>query len=198
MARDGVDVSHVAHVRKIMEQLGMPIHNENFARTPDRWLLYLQSYVNDYNPESDLGTTFELKHKGGDKYDSAMVVQTGIPYRAVCAHHLLPVLGTAHVGYIPRDKVVGISKLARLVYGITHTLPGLQEDVCNQITHELMTYLKPYGAMCVISAEHGCMSARGVEEATGTVRTSTSSIKGVFTEDSQTRAEFYHQVAMDR
>ena len=68
MAREGVDISQAAHIRKIMEQLGMPIHNENFKQTPDRWLLYLQSYVNDYNPEKDLGTTFELKHTGGDKY----------------------------------------------------------------------------------------------------------------------------------
>lgn len=185
-------------MRVILKNMGIDLQDENFKDTPYRWLKYLQSYINEYNPEADLGKAFKRKQFTTDVYDASMIVQTGIPYRAVCAHHLLPVLGTAHVGYIPGDRVVGLSKLTRLVYGISHAMPSLQEDVCSQITHELMNYLKPLGAMCVISAEHGCMSARGVEEATGQIETVTSSIRGVFTEDSQTRAEFYRQVALEK
>ena len=124
-----------------------------------------------------------------------MVVQVGIPFRACCAHHLLPVLGQAHVGYIPKDRVVGLSKLARIVYGISHRMPSLQEDVCDEITEALMKYLLPVGAMCVISCEHSCMAARGVEEATGCVQTVTSSIKGIFQENYEAREEFYHLIA---
>ena len=73
-------------------------------------------------------------------------------------------------------------------------MPSLQEDVCDQITDALMEHLEPIGAMCVISAEHGCMSARGVEEATGCIQTVTSSVKGVFQSQMESREEFYHLI----
>ncbi len=173
----------------VLKGMGVDLDDQNFKYTPERWLKYLQSYTQEYSPETDLGVTFAAT--GDSTYDHAMIVQVGIPYRAVCAHHLLPVLGTAHVGYIPKARVVGLSKLSRLVYGVTHRTPSLQEDVCDHITTLLMQHLKPLGAICVISAEHGCMAARGVEEATGCVKTVTSSIKGVFIDDRATRAEFY-------
>ena len=179
----------------VLEMLNLPItHDENFTDTPKRFLKYLQHYTQPYDPEKDLGVTFPLSRPRQRVVDRAMVVQVGIPYRAVCAHHLLPVLGTAHVGYIPADRVVGLSKLSRIVYGFSHAMPSLQEDVCDEITEALRHYLKPVGAMCVIEAEHGCMAARGVEEATGCVQTVTSSIKGVFIENAEAREEFYHLV----
>lgn len=185
-----------ANVREIMQEVGIDVNDENFKYTPERWLSYLRSYTQEYKPYKDLGTTFPLKGASTDVYDRAMIVQVGIPYRAVCAHHLLPVLGTAHVGYIPKDRVVGLSKLTRLVYGLSHQMPSLQEDVCHAITAQLMQHLSPIGAMCVISAEHGCMAARGVEEATGQVQTVTSSIKGVFVEKVDAREEFYRLVSL--
>lgn len=187
----------------ILHMLNLPVtDDENFHDTANRWIRYVQSYTQAYNPADDLGTTFPL-HKdiqvnppgGGEHaYNRAMVVQVGIPFRAACAHHLLPVLGTAHVGYIPGKRVVGLSKLSRLVYGLSHRLPSLQEDVCDEITDALMKHLEPIGAMCVISAEHGCMAARGIEEATGCVQTVTSSLKGVFIEKHETRQEFYELI----
>lgn len=188
-------ISAKAQVQVALNTLGLPVTtNENFTRTASRWVKYIQSYTQGYNPENDLGTTFPLRRNAGGKYDRVMVVQVGIPYRAVCAHHLLPVLGTAHIGYLPSDRVVGLSKLARLVYGLSHEIPSLQEDVCDLITDALMLYLKPIGAMCVISAEHGCMSARGVEEATGCIKTVTASIKGIFQEQFESREEFYRLI----
>lgn len=176
----------------ILDMLGIDMDDDNFKGTPRRWLNYLQHYCQGYKPEDDLKVTFSST--GVDTYDNAMIVQVGIPYRAVCAHHLLPVLGTAHVGYIPRDTVVGLSKLSRLVYGISHRMPSLQEDVCDAVTDALMDHLEPLGAMCIIKAEHGCMSARGVEEASGCITTATSSIKGVFIEKADAREEFYQLI----
>ena len=187
--------STIKLAKDLLHMLNLPVDgDENFADTPTRWIKYIKSYTLDFNARSILETTFPLKHKSEDPYDRPLIVQVGIPYRAVCAHHLLPVLGTAHVGYIPEARVVGLSKLARLVYGISHRLPSLQEDVCDEVTQDLMAYLKPRGAMCMITAEHGCMSARGVEEATGCISTVTTSVKGLFIEKHELRDEFYQMV----
>ncbi len=194
--RETKRTSAKAQIAVALKAVGMPvIEDENFQNTPDRFLKYLESYTVPYDSTQDLGVTFPVRRARQGVYDRAMVVQVGIPYRAACAHHLLPVLGTAHVGYIPKDRVVGLSKLSRLVYGLSHQLPSLQEDVFDEITWSLMTHLKPVGAMCVISAEHGCMAARGVEEATGCIQTVTSSVQGIFQENIEAREEFYHLIA---
>jgi GTP cyclohydrolase I len=186
---------HEDNVQAILEALGIDTSDANFAGTPARWLKYLQSYTREYDPNKDLDITFPLKKQtAGDVYDRAMIVQAGIPFRAVCAHHLLPVLGTAHVGYIPGNRVVGLSKLSRLVYGISHASPSLQEDVCDAVTDAIMGRIDAAGAMCLISAEHGCMAARGVEEATGCIQTVTSSCKGIFQQNGKARMEFYHLI----
>lgn len=196
MTERQIPESVINKMHVVLEMLNLPIaEDENFNDTPIRFLKYLQHYTQAYDVKEDLGVTFPLRRTRASVVDRAMVVQVGIPYRAVCAHHLLPVLGTAHVGYIPKERVVGLSKLSRIVYGFSHALPSLQEDVCDEVTEALMTHLDPVGAMCVIEAEHGCMAARGVEEATGCVQTVTSSIKGIFVENHEAREEFYHLVA---
>ena len=184
------------YIAVVLRDAGINLADPNFLGTPKRWLAYLHHYTQPYDPAKDLEVTFPPQ--SGDKFANAMIVQVGIPYRAVCAHHLLPVLGTAHVGYIPETSVVGLSKLTRLVHGITHMMPSLQEDVCDAITATLMHYLKPLGAMCVIHAEHGCMSARGVEEASGCISTATASVKGVFAVQPETRQEFYDLIKVAR
>ncbi len=190
-------VSVKANVQVALKALGLPVHSdENFKDTAARWVGLMEAFTQEYSPAEDLGTTFPLKGASEDIYDSSMIAQVGIPYRALCAHHLLPVLGTAHVGYIPKDRVVGLSKLARLVYGLSHRMPSLQEDVCHAVTAHLLHNLKPIGAICVISAEHGCMAARGVEEATGCIRTVTSSINGVFANKPEAREEFYRLISL--
>lgn len=185
---------HKAMTTELLNAIGLNLSDPNFKDTPARWLKYVGHYMQPFHPKDVLGVTFPPK--GDTTFDNAMIVQVGIPYRAVCAHHLVPVLGTAHVGYLPKENVVGLSKLTRLVYGISHNMPSLQEDVCNAVTDAIMEYLKPLGAMCVITAEHGCMSARGVEEATGCIETVTSSVKGYFAEKAEVRDEFYKLVAL--
>ena len=182
------------YIASVLTEMGIDLTDPNFKDTPARWLKVLGHYLQPFSPEDVLGVSFPPK--GQTTFDNAMIVQVGIPYRALCAHHLVPVLGTAHVGYIPGKRVVGLSKLARLVYGISHNLPSLQEDVCNAVTDALMGHLEPLGAMCVISAEHGCMSARGVEEASGCIETVTSSVKGKFITQPEIRDEFYKLVAL--
>ena len=185
--------SVVAKMEDVLRMCNLPLEDENFTDTPTRWLKYIKAYTQEYDPKDDLGTTFPLaKEKTEDGYDRAMIVHTGIPYRAACAHHLLPVMGQAHVGYIPKDRVVGLSKLARLVYGLSHQLPSLQEDVCDAITDALMANLQAQGAICVVTAEHGCMGARGIEE--HGVDTVTSSVKGVFIKKHEARQEFYDMI----
>ena len=181
-------LERVAHLRSILVNTGVNLEDPNFTKTPERWLAYLDHYCTSFNPADVLSVTFPLEG-AKDKYERAMVIQTGIPYRAICAHHLVPVLGTAHIGYIPNERVVGLSKLARLLYGVSHTKPSLQEDVGNSVVDALMDHLEPLGAMCVITAEHGCMSARGVEEASGCIDTITSHVRGVFAEPA-VRMEF--------
>ena len=187
-------------MEEVLTRMGLPADDENFLDTPSRWLKFLRHYMQEYDPKNDLKKAFtngpqieELEfNQAGErerlKFEHAMIVQTNIPYRAICAHHLLPVLGTAHVGYIPTKKVVGLSKLSRVVYGISHRLPSLQENVCNEIADALMEHLEALGSMCVISATHGCMECRGVEEPN--VATVTSTVRGVFQEPTQ-RQEFY-------
>ncbi len=188
-----VFTSAKANIQVVLKAMGLPVDtDENFGATAARFLRYVETYRQNYGYEQDLKTTFPLKHKLEDVYDRSIVVQVGIPYRAVCAHHLLPVLGTAHVGYLPKERVVGLSKLTRLVHGITHRMPSLQEDVCDEITHALMDCLKPEGAMCVISAEHGCMAARGVAESS--IKTVTASVKGIFQKNTDAREEFYRLI----
>lgn len=179
----------------ILEDFGIDMANENFRDTPKRWLKFLESFCQPYDPAMHLAVGFEPKlatTKENTRYGQAMVVQSNIPYQAVCAHHLVPVLGRAAVGYIPTDRVVGLSKLTRLVWGLTHAMPSLQEDVTNEVVDALMEHLKALGAICVVKAEHGCMACRGVSQQG--VITTTSAIRGVFIDEPHARDEFYHQV----
>jgi len=171
----------------------------NFQNTPERWTRYLLEFLQPFEASEVLSVTFPPTNPGFNP----MVVQGDIPYRAVCAHHLVPVLGHAHVGYIPNTKIVGLSKLSRLVWGITHRKPSLQEAVCDEIVDSLCQYLElgsaedsPSGAMCVIVAEHGCMACRGIAEPG--VNTGMSSVRGAFRYRPEARAEFFALVNMTK
>jgi GTP cyclohydrolase I len=180
------------HVAVALESFRLPLDDPNFRGTARRWAGLLRGFLQAYDPTTDLITQFPPKVAGtqeASRYGYAMVVQGGIPYQALCAHHLVPVLGRASVGYIPVERVVGLSKLTRLVWGLSHRTPSLQEDITNQVVDALTQHLKPQGAMCVIQAEHGCMACRGVAQQ-GIV-TSTSAIRGVFISEAHAREEFY-------
>ena len=176
----------------LLTEVREKIGDGHLIETPRRWASVIAHYSQPYNPVQDLGKSF-TKPVTDDVYDSSFVLQKNIPYRGLCAHHLLPVLGYAHVAYIPRRTIVGLSKLARVVYGFSHAMGNTQEQVGEWIADAIAEHLDPLGVAIIIDAEHTCMSARGVEE--HRVTTTTAALRGVFAKDSSARAELYSNIA---
>lgn len=189
----GAASEHVSHA--LFTQLGMNPEDPNFTNTPTRWVKYLIEFMKPFDAAECLETKFPLEKEGLDSH-RPMVVQSNIPYEAICAHHLVPVLGRVHLGYVPGEYAVGLSKLTRLVQGIAHSAPSLQEDVGDKVADALQEHLGAAGAIVVIQAEHGCMACRGVTRSG--IITSTSSVRGVFRDVPQARAEFFNLIASRR
>jgi len=172
-----------AHISGILRCLGYDTENQHFDRTPARAAKVLQAFHANGN-EAELKAILDVSFS--DEHDS--LVQVGpIKVVSMCAHHLLPVTGKAWVGYLPKGKVCGLSKLARVVHHFAKQLT-VQERVTDQVADALVKYLDPKGAMVVIRAAHGCMSLRGVEEPNAL--TATSAVRGVFRDEPDARAEF--------
>jgi GTP cyclohydrolase IA len=174
------------HLRKMIEYIGEDPEREGLKKTPYRIFKSWQELYSGYdkNP-ADLLTIFEA-----DGYDQ-MVLLKDIELYSMCEHHMLPFFGKAHVAYIPNEKVIGISKLARLVDMYARRLQ-IQERIGEQVTDALMQYLNPHGAACIIEATHTCMRMRGVAKQNSIMVT--SSIKGVFRENQAVREEFLHLI----
>jgi GTP cyclohydrolase I len=167
--------------------LGLRELPEGMKLTPERFVRYLLEFSQPVDADVILSTKFE----GGDADGmQGMVVQSNIPFRMICEHHLLPAWGRAAVGYIPNGKVVGLSKLTRLVQRMGTAKPTLQELVCEEITQELVTNTGARGAIVFIQAEHSCMGCRGVNSPN--VLTSTSRVSGVFRDVPAAREEFFN------
>ena len=159
---------------------------------PDRVARMYDEIFGGYemNPLEVLNKTFTVdkaeKVRAGDIYQSGIVVVKDISFYSHCEHHMVPFIGKAWVAYIPTDKVVGLSKIARVVEGFARRLQ-IQERMTTQIADALEEALQPQGVMVVIEAEHLCMAMRGVKKpGTNTV---TSSVRGVFAENDAARAE---------
>lgn len=170
---------------KVLEYLGVNLADENFQNTPHRFVKYLAEFLKPHHPASILGTDFAIKKA---EYHG-MVTQTNIPYRAVCAHHLLPFLGSVSIGYVPNKRVVGLSKLTRVVEAVGCMSPGIQENQTDEIADVINNVLEPRGVIVVVSAMHTCMCARGV--AARDVPTVTSTVRGIFRDVPAAREEFF-------
>lgn len=184
-ARHGVSPEEAeAAVRTLIQWAGDDPAREGLLETPARvtrsYRELFQGYESD--PRAYLEKTFE--EVGG--YDQ-MVVLKDIRFVSFCEHHMLPVVGVAHVAYLPTDRVVGISKLARVVRGFARRLQ-IQEKMTAEIAGAIQEVLRPHGVGVVIEAEHSCMTLRGVN-APGTTLT-TSTLLGLFKNDPRTREEF--------
>jgi GTP cyclohydrolase I len=131
---------------------------------------------------------FELTTFPNDEGYDEMVLARSIPVRSVCEHHLLPFVGVAHVGYLPRERIVGLSKLARVV-GMFAARPQVQERLTKQIAGWLQDQLDPAGVGVVVEAEHTCMTLRGIRAAGST--TVTSTLLGTVRDDARSRQEFF-------
>jgi len=143
--------------------------------------MFLQELLVGYrqDPQQVLGTVFT------DGYDEVVLLRD-IPFYSLCAHHFLPLFGRAHVAYLPKGRVVGLSKLARLVDCYARRLQT-QERLTEQVAKSLMRYLRPWAAACVMEAQHLCMICRGVEKPGATMVTST--MLGLFRTNAAARAE---------
>jgi GTP cyclohydrolase I len=165
--------------RDLIIALGGDIESEGLRDTPRRMA---EAYLELLTPEPFSMTTFP----NDEDYDELVVVRD-IPFRSLCMHHVLPFYGIAHVAYLPADRILGISKLARVVDLFAHELQ-LQERLTVQIAGLLEQELQPKGVGVVIEAEHLCMSLRGVQKP-GT-KTITSALHGLVRDDPRTREEF--------
>jgi len=141
-----------------------------------------RAYAELLNPRSFDLTTFP----NDEGYDE-LVLARDIPVRSVCEHHMLPFVGVAHVGYLPGARILGLSKLARVVELHAHR-PQVQERLTTQVADWLHTHLRPRGVGVVVEAEHLCMTLRGVRS--GGTSTTTSTLRGALREDARSRAEF--------
>lgn len=170
-------------VRTLIRWAGDDPDREGLLDTPARvgraWKEYASGYAED--PASHLARTFE--EVGG--YDEIVLLKD-IPFQSHCEHHLAPIIGKAAIAYLPNERVVGISKLARVLHGFARRLQ-VQERLTAQVADSIWEHLKPQGVAVVIEASHSCMSARGV--ATPGVMMTTSRMMGVFREDERSRRE---------
>ena len=179
----GIDQDRIADaVRAIIDAIGENPSREGLARTPERVAqMYAELFSGLFeDPLAVLATGFEESHK-------EMVVLKNIPFYSLCEHHFLPFHGQAHVGYVPEGRIVGVSKLARVVDVLAHR-PQMQERLTSQIADTIMDALSPDGVAVVIEAEHLCLTMRGAQKPGTTMIT--SAIRGGFRRRGVTRAEF--------
>ena len=173
-----------AAVRTLLRWAGDDPAREGLIGTPDRVVRAYEEFFAGYNedPASILARTFEET----DGYDE-MVVLRDIRFESHCEHHLVPIIGKAHIGYLPNKRVVGISKLARVLEAYAKRLQ-IQEKMTSQIANTIQDVLQPRGVAVVIEAAHQCMTTRGVHKPG--VAMITSKMLGVFRTDDKTRREF--------
>ncbi|MDB5325952.1 MAG: cyclohydrolase type 1 [Phycisphaerales bacterium] len=168
-------------VREILIAVGEDPDREGLLKTPNRVARAygeLMAGLQD-DPRRHLKTVFT------EEYDEVVLLRD-IEFHSLCEHHLLPFTGRAHVAYLPKGKVVGLSKLARLVEGFARR-PQVQERLTTQIADAIMEELQPLGCACVIQATHTCMTIRGAKKTGSTMVT--SAIRGSFRTDARSRSE---------
>ena len=178
------DLDRIAKAyRELLQSIGEDIDREGLLRTPDRAARALEFLTQGYrqNLEEIInGAVFESSA-------SEIILVKDIELYSLCEHHLLPFIGRAHVAYLPNGKVIGLSKVARIVDVFARRLQ-IQENLTTQIAESLMSCLQPSGVAVVVEAKHLCMMMRGVEKQNSVMKT--SCLLGTFKEDARTRSEF--------
>jgi len=178
------DLDRVANAyRELLQSIGEDVNREGLQRTPDRAARALEFLTQGYRQNLDEilnGAVFESSA-------SEIILVKDIELYSLCEHHLLPFIGRAHVAYLPNGKVIGLSKVARIVDVFERRLQ-IQENLTTQIAESLMNCLQPSGVAVVVEAKHLCMMMRGVEKQNSVMKT--SCLLGTFKEDARTRSEF--------
>jgi len=176
-------------VRQLLEELGEDPNREGLVKTPERVAKAYAFLTNGYR--QDLGTV--INQALFTQTTSSMVIVKDIEVYSLCEHHLLPFFGRCHVAYIPQGRVLGLSKIPRLVEIFARRLQ-IQERLTNQIAETLREKIQPLGVAVVMEANHLCMAMRGVEKQNSVAVT--SAMLGVFREDARTRSEFLELIRM--
>ena len=168
---------------ELLHSIGENVDRQGLRRTPDRAARALEFLTQGYRQDID-----QIINDAVFESDaSEIILVKDIELYSLCEHHLLPFIGRAHVAYIPNGKVIGLSKVARIVDVFARRLQ-IQENLTTQIAESLMRCLEPSGVAVVVEAKHLCMMMRGVEKQNSVMKT--SCLLGVFKEDARTRSEF--------
>ena len=178
-------------ISDLLKEIGEDSEREGLIKTPHRvaksWMTFAQGYKQ--TPEEVVGDAVF-----NEKCDEIVVVKD-IDFFSLCEHHLLPFKGVAHVGYLPKEKIIGLSKIPRIVDIYARRLQ-VQERLTQQVADALQDVLNPKGVAVVIEAEHLCMQMRGVEKKSSFMIT--SAVRGVFRENNKTREEFLSIIGKGR
>ena len=174
-------------VRTLLSYLETDYQREGLQETPDRVIDSWDEIFSGYtmNPEAILSSTFN-----GEGYDGIVLLKD-IEFHSTCEHHLQPFNGKAHIAYIPIDRIVGISKLSRIVECHARRLQN-QERITKNIADDLEQYLAPLGCAVIIEAAHGCMRCRGVKQANALM--TTSAMRGAFFDKAEARQELFQLI----
>ena len=180
---NGIDQARIEKaVREILEALGEDPDREGLQETPERVArFYSEVFESIHSDPGDVVDAFF----GEEHYEEIVMVRE-IPFYSMCEHHFVPFHGQAHVAYLPKGRVTGLSKLARLVEGFARR-PQMQERLTAQVADCLYDRLEPHGVLVVVEAEHLCMSMRGVKKAGA--MTVTSAVRGTMETNPATRSE---------
>ncbi len=174
-------------VSRMLELLGEDPHREGLIKTPKRVAKALEFLTEGYHQDPKEILNQALFTTSNDE----MVLVRDIEFYSMCEHHMLPIIGRAHVAYIPDGKVVGLSKIPRIVNVYARRLQ-IQEQMTEQIADAILETIKPKGVAVVVHARHMCMEMRGVQKINST--TVSSALRGLFKSDERTRNEFYNLI----
>jgi GTP cyclohydrolase I len=179
-----INQSHVFMdaVKELIDLCGDDPARDGLQETPYRVLKAFLEYTEGFreDPKAHLAKTFDVNHQ-------ELVLVRDIEFYSICEHHFAPFFGVAHVGYIPNEKITGLSKIARMVEGYSKRFQ-VQERLTAEIAGAIEEILEPQGTMVVIEAKHMCMCGRGIKKSGAS--TVTSAVRGIFADKSETRAEF--------
>ena len=189
---DPTNIEGMKHVRGLLEYIGEDVNREGLQETPARVLAAMHEHFSGYkeDPRDHLEKTFEEV----EGYDEVVLV-SDIDVHSHCEHHMVPFVGKAHVAYIPRGRVVGLSKLARVVEGYAKRLQ-VQEKLTMQIANAIEDVLDPKGVAVIVQCQHFCMCHRGVHKPNSW--TTTSKLTGAFMNNPSSRLELFQLIGMNK
>lgn len=184
MSKENEQQNFEEAVKTMIRYVGEDVNREGLEKTPSRVLKAYEFMFGGYKEDPQAILNSAMFASSNDE----MVLVKDIEFYSTCEHHLLPIIGRAHVAYIPNGKVVGLSKIPRVVDVFARRMQ-IQEQLTEQIADALMEAVEPKGVAVVIQARHMCMEMRGVEKICST--TTSSALRGLFKKDEKTRSEFF-------